>query len=325
MKRSVFVLTFLVVVGMALAGCGGQKPPKADITSPSDSQAFTSASVSFEGKALDDANKEVTKDVEYEWDFGDGGSAKGKSATHDYTAGGDYKVKFTVKTAAQAKDSKAKLDAKQTKEITIKVTLNQAPTVGSITATPAQGPAPLEVSFSADAANDPEGKALTYAWDFGDGQTGSDAAPTHKFEAAGTYNVTLTVSDEDGGKSNPVSTTVTVEGGSAPMTSEAVEVHMMGTASDFQFMPKELKIKAGTKVRFVNKDGVHTATAYADKIPAGATAFDSGVITAVYAEGAECTAANGCYEVEFTVAGTYEYKCIPHEALGMVGKIEVEP
>ncbi len=323
MKRSVFVLAFLVVVGVALAGCGGQKPPKADITSPTDGQTFSAASVSFEGKAVDDANKEVTKDVVYEWDFGDGGTASGKSATHDYTANGDYKVKLTVKTAAQAKDSKAKLDAKQTKEVSIKVSLNQVPTLSAITATPAQGPAPLDVAFESN-ATDQDGKIASYAWDFGDGGTGSEEKPTHKYEAAGTYNVKLIVTD-DGGAKSEASTTVTVEGGSAPMTSEAVEVHMMGLASDFVFMPKELKIKAGTKVRFINKEGVHTATAYADKIPAGATAFDTGVLTVAYAAGAECTAANGCYEVEFTVAGTYEYKCVPHEALGMKGVIVVEP
>jgi plastocyanin len=99
---------------------------------------------------------------------------------------------------------------------------------------------------------------------------------------------------------------------------------MMGETGDFKFEPKELKIKAGTKVRFINMNGVHSATAYPDKIPAGATAFDTTLLTAAYTAGAECTAANGCYEVEFTTPGVYEYKCIPHEALGMVGKIEVE-
>jgi PKD repeat protein len=36
---------------------------------------------------------------------------------------------------------------------------------------------------------------LTYAWTFGDGATGTDAAPAHSYTAAGIYNVCLTVND----------------------------------------------------------------------------------------------------------------------------------
>jgi gliding motility-associated-like protein len=38
----------------------------------------------------------------------------------------------------------------------------------------------------------------TYFWDFGDGTTSSDFAPSHTYLAAGTYNVVLTVSDSTG-------------------------------------------------------------------------------------------------------------------------------
>jgi glucose/arabinose dehydrogenase len=62
-------------------------------------------------------------------------------------------------------------------------------------ASPSSGPAPLAVSFSAAGSSDPEGDALSYHWDFGDGQTSSEAAPTHRYAAPGDYRAALTVTD----------------------------------------------------------------------------------------------------------------------------------
>ncbi len=65
------------------------------------------------------------------------------------------------------------------------------------------GPGPLTVQFTGSNSSDPEGQALTYRWDFGDGTAVSTAAnPTHTFNApAGVptpYQVTLTVTDNVG-------------------------------------------------------------------------------------------------------------------------------
>ena len=50
---------------------------------------------------------------------------------------------------------------------------------------------------------------LTYAWDFGDGSTGSGVAPEHIYAAPGTYEVTLTVTDS-AGLSDRSTSTVTI-------------------------------------------------------------------------------------------------------------------
>ncbi len=61
------------------------------------------------------------------------------------------------------------------------------------TATPTSGNIPLAVAF---AANVTDGQApFTYAWDFGDGNTGSGQATTHTYATAGTFNWTVTVTD----------------------------------------------------------------------------------------------------------------------------------
>jgi cytochrome c len=65
---------------------------------------------------------------------------------------------------------------------------------------PTTGTAPLTVSFSSDGTRDPDGDALTYAWDFdGDGSTDStEPDPTHVYEANGAFTARLTVTDTTG-------------------------------------------------------------------------------------------------------------------------------
>ena len=53
-------------------------------------------------------------------------------------------------------------------------------------------------------------RALTYAWDFGDGSTGSGVSPQHTYAAGGTYTVTLTVTDRPSAPDSEVGS-VTVE------------------------------------------------------------------------------------------------------------------
>ncbi|MBE1592304.1 carbohydrate-binding protein [Nonomuraea angiospora] len=60
------------------------------------------------------------------------------------------------------------------------------------------GKAPLTVAFSSAGSSDPEGGALTYSWDFGDGATSTQANPSHTYSANGTYRPTLTVRDPQG-------------------------------------------------------------------------------------------------------------------------------
>jgi len=75
--------------------------------------------------------------------------------------------------------------------------VQNTPPVASFTATPDNGAAPLQVAFDASASYDPDqgGSIVSYAWDFGDGNSGSGATVSHTYQLAGTYTATLTVTD----------------------------------------------------------------------------------------------------------------------------------
>ena len=51
------------------------------------------------------------------------------------------------------------------------------------------------VTFDGSGSFDPDGNALAYHWDFGDGHTASGAKVTHIYADTGTYTVILTVNN----------------------------------------------------------------------------------------------------------------------------------
>jgi PKD repeat protein len=54
------------------------------------------------------------------------------------------------------------------------------------------------IRFSAADARDDDGSIQEYLWDFGDGEFDSGETPTHTYTEAGTYDVALTIADDDG-------------------------------------------------------------------------------------------------------------------------------
>ena len=80
----------------------------------------------------------------------------------------------------------------------------------------------LECDFDGTGSDDPDGTIDTWAWDFGDGDSATEASPTHTFGSADSYQVTLTVTD-DGDATDTHTETVTVDvSASVPIAIRAV-------------------------------------------------------------------------------------------------------
>jgi alpha-tubulin suppressor-like RCC1 family protein/PKD repeat protein len=99
------------------------------------------------------------------------------------------------------------------------------PPTASFSSSVTNGTAPLNVTFDASASSDPDGTVTSYAWDFGDGSTGTGVTAVHTFMKPGNYGVRLTVTD-DGGAQGFAATTVLVR-------EPTVLTYSGATSSDF--------------------------------------------------------------------------------------------
>jgi PKD repeat protein len=157
------------------------QPPTASISGPATGEA--GVAVTFDGSGSSDPDGSI---VDYAWDFGDSSGATGQQATHAFAAG-TYTVALTVTDNNGA-------TANTSMEIQITAT-NVAP-VAAISG-PSNGTEGVAVTFDGTGSSDSDGNIVAYSWDFGDNTAGANAIVTHTF-AAGSYTVTLMVTDNDG-------------------------------------------------------------------------------------------------------------------------------
>jgi PKD repeat protein len=133
--------------------------------------------------------------VSYAWTFDDGTGGTGVTTSHVFTTPRTFLVRLTVTD-----------DVGQTNTATANVTVSSSAPTADFTFQPSTPTPGQTVSFDASISKPGTGRAIaSYSWNFGDGTTGSGVAPSHAYTAAGTYNVTLTVTDDIGQTSNKVS------------------------------------------------------------------------------------------------------------------------
>lgn len=177
-------------------------PPVA-VASASPTVGNAPLEVFFDGTASSDPNN---SQLSYSWDFGDGTSANGATATHVFSEIGNYEVVLTVSNAEGFSDSDSLI-------ITVTDPDTNTDPVAQLVAEPTQGSVPLFVSFDASDSYDVDGDTLTFSWDFGDGTFGSGSQVTHEYTSIGDFMATVTVTDGNGGSDNAFQNISVISGG----------------------------------------------------------------------------------------------------------------
>ncbi len=243
--------------------------------------------ITFSSLAYDDDGDALS----YEWSFGDSQYFREVSppsggmltVTHAYDALGTYTVILKV-------DDLKGGTAESTLDISV-TAQNRPPTVSAIRS-PAYALLGSAVNFKADVA-DLNGDQLTFTWNYGDGttaDTGTTPVPetltgTHTYTVEGTYDVTLSVNDGNGGTDSsttsiiasatpptdttPPVTTATPSGtaGSGSWYISAVTVTLSAT-DDLNTVPwTNYTLDSGTETPYtapivISADGSHTLEFY---------------------------------------------------------------
>ena len=140
--------------------------------------------VTFDASTSTDADGTI---VGYAWGFGDGTGASGVTATKTYSRAGTYTVTLTVT------DDRGGTD---TVSSSVVVAATAAPTA-DIKFSPSAPGIRETVFFTGEASRAATGRQIvSFAWQFGNGGSDTGVRVDHRYEAAGTYLVSLTVTDD---------------------------------------------------------------------------------------------------------------------------------
>ena len=142
---------------------------------------FTAPATACANSAISITNSTTPAPISQTWDFGDGTTSSSYNPSKTYTTAGTYTIKL-INNFGACMDS-----------ITRTITINPQPVAGFNASPLSACYAPLTVNFTNTSTG-----AVSYLWDFGDGQTSTQANPSHIYTSQGSYTVTLTTTNANG-------------------------------------------------------------------------------------------------------------------------------
>ncbi len=182
------------------------------------------------------------------WDFGDGNKSTEQNPPHTYILTDNTETDFTV--TLTVSNSTGKDTIIRDDLITVFPGVDECEAV--CVADPVSGCAPLEIQFTDKSTGNP----ISWAWDFGDGNSSSEQNPDHTYNAPGNYTVTLTVTTDCGQAAKILDTAINV-----------IECGPLPPVSNFTADPQAGR--APLEVQFSNTSGGGKATSFAWKFGDG--------------------------------------------------------
>jgi PKD repeat protein len=175
----------------------GLRVPPSDLTP---SFTFSPQTPIEKQNVLFDATASTGSIAQYRWDFGDGSTGSGDTTTHAFSAPGTYFVRLTLldslgRSASTTRSVTVGQGALPTAAFTFSPT---DPVVGDL------------VNFNGSQSTAAAGRRIvSWAWNFGNGESASGPLASVRFTVARTYTINLTVTD-DIGRTNTTSRTLQV-------------------------------------------------------------------------------------------------------------------
>jgi len=162
-----------------------------------DQTAYTGEKVNFDGSIS--TASEGSSIVKFEWDFENDGiiDAEGENTSYIYNQKGTQTCRLIVTDSIGV----------MSEDTCIVNVLNRRP-IAEFTFFPSDPSIQDEVNIT-DTSTDSDGSIISWFWDFGDGTTSTFKSASHIFTQKGEWQITLTVTDNDGAEDS-ITHTVTV-------------------------------------------------------------------------------------------------------------------
>jgi hypothetical protein len=173
----------VIVIG---SGGGQNMPPSANISEPSNGDTFeVGVNIVFDGSNSEDPENDP---LAYQWQFGDQNSSNSMIAMHAYAQTGVYVVTLIV------------FDGMFVDSARVVIRVDNTPPIADA-GEDMIGFLNTDLVFDGTNSSDPDrfGNIVNYTWDLGDWTVRYGATVTHRYQKYGTFEVLLTVKDDNNG------------------------------------------------------------------------------------------------------------------------------